>query len=89
MDRSLLMLRHLLYIEKNGSKTKYTKNDIDYFFCYNIETNKAFLIEVPEIPVNMITIRIDPPKNKQVKNVRYEKDYLFENVIKSFNDIGM
>lgn len=44
---------------------------------------------MPEIPVNMITIRIDPPKNKQVKNVRYEKDYLFENVIKSFNDIGM
>lgn len=74
---------------KNVSKAKYTKNDIDYFFCYNIETNKSFLIEAPETPVNMITIRIDPPKNKQVKNIRYEKDYLFENVIKSFDIIGM
>ena len=74
---------------KNGSKAKYTKNDIDYFFCYNIETNKSFLIEAPETPVNMITIRIDPPKNKQVKNIRNEKDYLFENVIKSFDIIGM
>lgn len=37
----------------------------------------------------MMTVRIDPPKNKQVKNIRYEKDYLFENVIKSFDIIGM
>ena len=36
-----------------------------------------------------ITIRIDPPKNTYAKNIRYEKDYLFENVIKSFTDNGM
>ena len=89
MELLLLMLHHLPCIEKNGSKAKYTKNDIDYFFCYNIETNKSFLIEAPETPVNMMTVRIDPPKNKQVKNIRYEKDYLFENVIKSFDIIGM
>lgn len=36
-----------------------------------------------------ITIRIDQPKNTYAKNIRYEKDYLFENVIKSFTDNGM
>ena len=74
---------------KNGCKTKYTRKDIDYFFCYNIEIDKAFLIEAPEEPMSAITIRIDPPKNTYAKNIRYEKDYLFENVIKSFTDNGM
>lgn len=67
---------------KNGNIHKYTRNEIDYFFCYNIERNKCFLVEVPDEPVTIITIRYEPSKNNQTKNIHFEDDYLLENKVK-------
>ena len=68
----------------NGERHKYTSNEIDYFFCYNIERNKSFLIKVPQESVSTITVRYELPKNKQAKNIHMESTVLFENVIKEF-----
>jgi len=46
----------------NGIKHKYTKEEIDYFLCYNITRDKLFLIPATE-PRTAITIRYDKPKN--------------------------
>ena len=68
---------------KNGKKHKYTSDEIDYFFCYNIERDKSFLIKSPEKPISSIIIRYEKSLNNQTKNIHFEDDYLFENVIDS------
>ena len=70
----------------NGSTHKYTPNEIDYFFCYNIERDKSFLVEVPSSPMAAITIRYKPPKSNQTKNIHMEDEFLFENVISKLNN---
>ena len=67
----------------NGERHKYTSNEVDYFFCYNIEREKAFLVKVPDKPLSEITIRYEAPKNGQSKNINLECNLCFENVIKT------
>lgn len=66
---------------KNGVKHIYTSEEIDYFACYNIERDKIFLIPVNEAPSTAITIRYEKPKNGQIKDIKFEEDYLIEKVL--------
>lgn len=66
----------------NGNRHKYTTDEIDYFFCYNVERDKSFLIKVSD-KVATLCIRYELPKNGQTKNIHMENDYIFDNVIKS------
>lgn len=67
---------------KNGVKHKYSCEEVDFFFCYNVERNKSFLIK-NNGSYTAIIIRYEKPKNHQTKNINYEKDYEFDNVIKT------
>ena len=67
---------------KNGVRHKYTKNEIDYFACYNIARDKIFLIPIEMAPSSAITIRFEEPKNNQVKNIIVEDKFLIENILK-------
>lgn len=67
----------------NGGKHKYTADEIDYFFCYNIERDKSFLIKAPDKPLSVITIRYENPKNGHTKNINTEENLSFEKVISS------
>lgn len=67
---------------KNGVKHIYTPSEVDYFFCYNVERSKAFLIKNNKAMATII-IRYENPKNNQTKNINLEEDYLFENVLPS------
>ena len=62
----------------NGEKHVYTKEEIDYFICYNVTRDKLFLIPIEEANDKSITIRYEKPKNNQTKGVRFEEDYLLE-----------
>ena len=67
---------------KNGVKHIYTKEEIDYFVCYNIARDKLFLIPVREDKnKTSIRIRFEKPKNNNTKNVNFEEDYLLERVL--------
>ena len=66
---------------KNGVKHIYTKDEIDYFACYNVSRDKIFLISVDDIANTSVTIRYENPKNNQVQGIRFEKDYLIEKVL--------
>jgi len=66
---------------KNGEKHTYTDNEIDYFVCYNIQRDKIFLIPVNETPSTNITIRYEKSKNNQIQNIKFEQDYLIDNVL--------
>lgn len=66
---------------KNGEKHIYTDNEIDYFVCYNIQRDKIFLIPVNKTPSTKITIRYEKSKNNQIQNIKFEEDYLIDNVL--------
>lgn len=64
----------------NGERHKYTKEEVDYFACYNIARDKIFLVPVGE-PRVTITIRYEKPKNGQTVNINYEEDFLIEKAL--------
>ena len=66
---------------KNGVKHIYTEEEIDYFACYNIARDKIYLIKVKDAPSTGITIRYEKPKNNQTKDIKFEDDYLIENIL--------
>ena len=66
---------------KNGVKHKYSKEEIDYFVCYNIARDKIFLVPIEDAPSTALTIRYEAPKNGQSQNIKFEKDYLLENLL--------
>lgn len=67
----------------NGEKHIYTKEEIDYFICYNIERDKLFLIPVEQTGNTAITIRYEKPRNNQTKGIRFEEDYLLEKFLQT------
>ena len=68
---------------QNGVKHIYTENEIDYFALYNLERDKVYLISINEegLPKNEVTIRFNPPKNKNQFKTFLEEDYLIEKVL--------
>ena len=66
---------------QNGEKHIYNDNEIDYFACYNIARDKIFLISVNETPNTSITIRFEKPKNNQTQGIKFEQDYLIDNIL--------
>lgn len=71
---------------KNGCKHKYSNDEVDYFFCYNINRDKAYLIKVSDTSISSFRIRYEKTKNNQTQNINYEEDYLFDNVIDNLID---
>ena len=65
---------------KVNTRTKYTKDEIDYFatsYC-----GKCYMVPVEQCS-NEKTLRIIPPKNNQTKGVTWLKDCELSEVIKS------
>ena len=66
----------------NGYKNrKYTADQVDYFCTYYKE--KCYLIPFSECPSKEKKLRLVPPKNSQVKNIYFAKDYVAELIINS------
>ena len=61
------------------TRKKYTKNEVDYLFLYDILADKSFLVE-PDGKTE-ITIRYSLPKNKQKNGIRLAEDYNFTKVL--------
>lgn len=66
---------------KNGVRHIYTEEEIDYFACYNISRDKIFLISIKDASNTSVTIRYEEPKNNQTLKIKFEQDYLLENVL--------
>lgn len=67
---------------RNGKIIHHTYNasEIDYFVTsFN---NQCYLIPVEQCG-NLKTLRLEPPKNKQIKKVSWANDYRLEKVIKN------
>lgn len=67
---------------RGGKKQDYF-NSIDYFAYYCPQNNKCYILPIEEASSSDSFLRITEPLNNQKKSIRYEKNYLFENQIKS------
>jgi len=67
---------------RGGTNHFYTKEEVDYFVLYNIESDKIFLVPIERcFANNQFTIRLKKAKNGQIKNINFYEDFSFENMI--------
>ena len=67
----------------HGNKVlKYTNKEIDFFMTE--KDGIFYLYPAPEEGMKEKTLRLVPPKTGQTKNISFAKDYIFEEVIKSY-----
>lgn len=70
------------YTKKN---VKYTKEEVDYFALYCVETNWCGLISINECGVKELRIKTQPPKNNQLDKSKLADDYILnKQIIKTF-----
>lgn len=85
-DAGLVTSIHFKTVRQSGNqaavstRTKYTKDEIDYFSTFY--EGKCYLVPVQECSIEK-TLRLIPPKNGQIKGVSFMKDYELSEVIKT------
>lgn len=62
------------------SNTRHTKarsyvGEVDLFIVYCAENDRVYVVPADEVPNRGMHLRIDPPRNRQNKRVRWAKDY--------------
>lgn len=67
-------------VYKNNTMERFGKRNYrgkaDLFAVYCEELDNVYLVSVDEVGVSGCSLRLDPTKNGQVKNVRMANDYL-------------
>jgi len=62
----------------NWQVKKYTKKEIDFFAIYDAENKKGYLLPIEKFEgMTEAVLRIEPPKNKQQKGIRYAEKYIY------------
>jgi hypothetical protein len=61
---------------KRSSSRPYT-GEVDFFGVHCPDTDAVYLVPAGDVEdcINMVTLRVSPPKNNQVKKVRWAADY--------------
>ncbi len=62
------------YNSTGTHRTKYTKEEIDFFVTIHPETREIYIVPVEECG-NECNLRLIPPKNGQVKGIKMLQDY--------------
>jgi hypothetical protein len=62
--------------------TSYSSEEIDAIGAYSPELRECFLVSIAEISARRaIHLRLDPPRNNQLRGVKWAADYAFEQVL--------
>lgn len=67
------------FVKGEHEHTSYKEDNIDYFCTYF--NNECYLIPVLECGSREKRLRFDPPKNGNVKNISFAKDYIAKEVL--------
>jgi hypothetical protein len=64
-------------IQSNTKRTRVRgyAGEVDLFIVYCAENQRVYVIPADEVPNSQMHLRIDPPRNRQSKRVRWAKDY--------------
>lgn len=63
------------YAHRGGSP-KFYNGAADFFAVYCPETDKVYLVPVPDKQTTEMTLRVEPSKNNQVTNIRLASEFL-------------
>ena len=61
-----------------GGKYRSYRGYIDYFGVYCAGTQQVYLVPVDDVPDHGANLRVDAPRNNQIKGVRWAKDYVVQ-----------
>lgn len=74
-DKSVLDFPTSSSYAHRGGKRKSYVGDIDAFAVYCEYTDKVYLIPIEKCGTAYMTLRLTAPKNGQVKNIQFAKDF--------------
>lgn len=57
------------------SKKRRYDGEIDYFYIYSPDTDKIYCMKIDDIKTNIPSLRLLPPKNNQIKGIKFASDY--------------
>jgi hypothetical protein len=57
------------------TRTRGYAGEVDLFIVYCPETRKVYVVSADEVPDTAMYLRVDPPRNRQSKRIRWAKDY--------------
>ena len=69
------------YVNGKHVHTDYKKDNIDYFCTFYEQ--QCYLVPIEECGSTEKRLRIIPPKNGQIKNICFAKDYIAKEVLKN------
>ncbi len=58
-----------------GTRWRSYTGDIDLFIVYCPQNDSVYVIPADEVPSREMYLRVNPPRNRQDKRVRWAKDY--------------
>lgn len=58
-----------------GSRWRSYAGEVDLFIIYCPQNDSVYVIPAGEVPERGMYLRVDPPRNRQDKRVRWAKDY--------------
>jgi len=57
------------------TRTRGYAGQVDLFIVYCPQNDQVLVIPADEVPATGMYLRVDPPRNRQAKRVRWAKDY--------------
>ena len=58
-----------------GTRTRGYADEVDLFMVYCPENERVYVIPAGEVPRTGMYLRVDPPRNRQSKRVRWAEEY--------------
>ena len=80
-DNSYMFWRITRQDGYHGDKKKYTKEEVDYFALYCVETDILCLVPIENAQTYDVTIRLDSYEGTRSKVMKFVSQYKFENFI--------
>jgi len=59
-----------------GTRVKHYLGEVDLFAVYCPDNDRVYVIPADEVPSTGMYLRVEPPRNKQRKHVRWAEDYV-------------
>ena len=59
----------------NGTRRRHYTGEVDLFIVYCPDNKRVYVIPAREVPRSGMYLRVDPPRNKQTKCVRWARQY--------------
>jgi hypothetical protein len=77
INGSIKVVLHNYWADKHGTHTNtFNSTEIDLIAIYCPDTQKVYYIQSNEVGAGCINLRVNVPKNGQLKGIKWAKDYL-------------